>query len=71
MVLAKYDEYMLMLWCGSNAALSYAGGIVVSPKRTLHGMPLDIEQNFRDILQKYDVDYDYDMFPNDNTSCPE
>lgn len=28
-----HPDYMLMLWCGSNAALKYAGGIVISPHR--------------------------------------
>jgi hypothetical protein len=62
-------DYMFMLWCGENKELKYAGGIVVSPHRVYADIPKHIEREFRLVARDYGLDYDNDLFPNDNRDC--
>jgi len=62
-------DWMFMLWCGYNPMLTYAGGIVVSPYRTMNNIPTWINNTFRAVANKHGIDYDNLMFANDNTNC--
>merc|ERR1712107_904271 len=36
------NDYMMVFWCGTNPALDYNGGFVVSRSRTEEGMPAEV-----------------------------
>ena len=62
-----HEDYLLMLWCGSNPVLKYAGGILMSRNNDYEQMPKEIEEIFREAAKKHGVDLDKDMFVNDNS----
>ena len=63
-------QYMFVLWCGSNPALEYNGGFVLSRTRTLDDISPETEALFRQVAVDHGVNYD-DMCVTDNTDCPE
>lgn len=62
-------DYMLMLWCGEIPVLKYAGGILVSRKRTSHEMPALVLEELKISARKFGLDYD-SFCISDNTWCP-
>jgi len=64
------EEFMFVMWCGSNPALNYNGAFVLSRGRTLSGINPDTESEFRRIAKNHGVDYDA-MCVSDNTECPQ
>ena len=66
-----HPDYLFMLWCGENPVMKYAGGIVMSPNKDYHNMPEWVDQLFREAAAKHDVDYDKDMFFDDNSKCSD
>jgi len=62
------DSYMMVLWCGTNPALDYNGGFVLSRTRTQDDMSPEAEAAFREQAKKFGVDYDA-MCITDNTDC--
>ena len=42
-----HPDYALMLWCGRLPVLNYAGGIVISRRRTSAGMPDSVTREFK------------------------
>ena len=60
-------DYLLMLWCGYNPVLKYAGGILMGKNNDYNAMPKDVEDIFRQAAAKHGVDLDKDMFVNDNS----
>jgi hypothetical protein len=34
-----HDDYMMMLWCGENPVMKYAGGILLSKSKNYNDMP--------------------------------
>ncbi|XP_023348717.1 violaxanthin de-epoxidase, chloroplastic [Eurytemora carolleeae] len=64
------DDYMMVFWCGTNPALDYNGGFVLSRTRTQNEMPSEIEEEFRRVAASLGVDYDA-MCVTDNTLCEE
>lgn len=63
-----HDDYMVMLWCGENPAMKYAGGIVVSKHKTADGMPKWVDDAIRERVTAHGIDYDK-WFLNDNSEC--
>jgi hypothetical protein len=66
-----HPDYMMMLWCGSNPVLKYAGGILLSKNKVYDGIPAYVEDEFRKVLAKHDLDFDKDLFINDNSQCAD
>jgi len=64
------EDYMMVFWCGTNPALDYNGGFVVSRSRTEEGMPAEVEAELRRVATSFGVDYDAMCIP-DNTLCIE
>jgi len=64
-----HPDYALMLWCGRLPVLEYAGGIIISRKRTDKEMPSEVVRTFRDVLQSHGLDYDKTC-PSNNDHCP-
>jgi hypothetical protein len=62
------DDFMMVMWCGSNPALNYNGGFVVARERTEVAMTPEIEAEFRRVAENLGVDYDA-MCLTDNTNC--
>jgi hypothetical protein len=62
-------NYILMLWCGWNKELEYAGGIVISPERDASHIPTEVNNEFRKVASRYGLDYDHQFFDNDNSRC--
>ena len=66
-----HDDYLMMLWCGENPVLKYAGGILLAKDKNYHNMPSWVGDEFRTVLAKFDLDFDKDLFINDNSQCKE
>ena len=67
-----HPDYMLMLWCGTNEVINYAGGILMSKGSKIYAdMPQKLEDIFRAATAKFGVDYDKDMFVDDNSYCKD
>jgi hypothetical protein len=64
-----HPDYLLMLWCGYNPVLKYAGGILMSRDNNYDHIPKDIEDIFRQAVAEHGIDLDNDMFVNDNSQC--
>jgi len=62
------ENYMMVFWCGTNPALDYNGGFVLSRTRTINDMLPETEAEFRRIAELHGVDYDA-MCVSDNTNC--
>jgi violaxanthin de-epoxidase len=62
------DNYMMVLWCGTNPALDYNGGFVLSRTRTQDDMSPESEAAFREQAAKFGLDYDA-MCVTDNSAC--
>eukprot|EP00667_Euglena_gracilis_P018518 EG_transcript_19675 len=63
-------HYMLVLWCGENPAMAYAGAVVLSPDRDAAHVPAVVEEEFREIAAQFGLNYDVDMAVSDNSQCP-
>ena len=61
---------MFVMWCGTNPALDYNGGYVLSRGRTEEGMSADTLAEFQEVASKHGLDWD-SMCVSDNTNCPE
>ena len=59
-----------MLWCGANPVVEYGGGIALSPNHTAESMPEDVNATFFEAAAKHGIDWNNDMFYDDNTDCP-
>jgi len=68
--IVSYPEagYMMVFWCGTNPALDYNGGFVLSRTRTQNDMKPETEAEFRSVASSLGVDYDA-MCVTDNTDC--
>jgi len=64
------DNFMFVIWCGTNPALNYNGAFVLSSTRTADAMTAEEEEAFRAIAAVHNIDYDA-MCLSDNTQCPE
>jgi len=64
------SNYMMVFWCGTNPALDYNGGFVLSRTRTQNDMLPETEAKFREVCSQHGVDYDA-MCVTDNSACPE
>jgi len=62
------ENYMMVLWCGTNPALDYNGGFVLSRTRNQDDMKPESEAAFREQATKFGIDYD-GMCVTDNTAC--
>jgi len=65
---SETDGYMMVFWCGTNPALNYNGGFVLSRTRTQNDMSEETEAGFRLVAAGLGVDYD-SMCVTDNTDC--
>jgi len=61
-------DYMMVFWCGTNPALDYNGGFVLSRTRTQNDMLPESAEEFRRVAALLNVDYDA-MCITDNTEC--
>mmetsp|Transcript_55194 Transcript_55194/g.131545 ORF Transcript_55194/g.131545 Transcript_55194/m.131545 type:complete len:294 (+) Transcript_55194:112-993(+) len=66
-----HPDYMMMLWCGENPALKYAGGILLARDKDYHNMPKWVEEIFRREVNARGLDFDNELFINDNSQCEE
>ena len=57
-----------MLWCGRLPVLDYAGGILISRKRTDKEMPESVTQEFKAVLVKHGMDWEKTC-PSNNDHC--
>merc|ERR1719348_1204658 len=64
------ENFMFVIWCGTNPALEYNGAFVLSRTRTAAGMSAEEEAAFRAVASAHGIDYDA-MCLSDNTACPE
>jgi len=64
------ENFMFVIWCGTNPALEYNGAFVLSRTRTAEGMSAEEEAAFRAVASAQGIDYDA-MCLSDNTACPE
>jgi len=64
------EDFMFVMWCGTNPALDYNGAFVLSRGRTEEGMEADTLAEFQAVAAKHGVDWD-SMCLSDNTNCPE
>ena len=64
------DDFMFVMWCGTNPALDYNGAFILSRDKTLAGIRPETEAEFRSVARSHGVDYD-DMCVSDNTNCPD
>ena len=64
------EDFMLVMWCGTNPALDYNGAFLLSRGRTEEGIEADSLAEFQAVAAKHGVDWD-SMCISDNTNCPE
>ena len=64
------ENFMFVMWCGTNPALDYNGAFLLSRGRTEAGLPAEAEAAFREVAARHGVDWD-SMCVSDNTQCPE
>lgn len=64
------ENFMMVFWCGTNPALDYNGGFILSRTRTEEGISPETEAELRRVAEVYGVDYDAMCMP-DNTFCLE
>ena len=62
---------MMMLWCGENPVVKYAGGILLSKGKNYADMPKWVEEELRQAVNKHGLDFDKDLFINDNSKCQD
>jgi hypothetical protein len=62
-------DWALDIWCGSNPALDYNGGYVISHHRSLEMLPADVEVKLREAAERLGIDYDT-LCESDNSLCP-
>jgi hypothetical protein len=62
-------DWALVIWCGSNPALDYNGGFVISRHRSLGMLPADVEVELREAAERFGINYDT-LCESDNTLCP-
>ena len=70
MVSKPHPDYYMMLWCGSNPALKYAGGILMSKSKNYSDMPKWVEDALRVKVNSFGLDFDK-LFINDNSACAD
>jgi len=63
-------NFMLVMWCGTNPALDYNGGFLLSRGRTQDGLTPESEEALRAVSERLGVSWD-DMCITDNTQCPQ
>jgi len=61
-------DWALIVWCGHNPLMQYNGAFIISRKRSLAEMPKAVEDEFRRVTPKFNLDFDQ-MCPSDNTNC--
>ena len=61
------EDYMLMLWCGHNPVMKYAGGILLSKNKNYADMPKWVADELREAVAAHGIDFDKTMFVNDNS----
>jgi hypothetical protein len=66
-----HPDFAMMLWCGENPVLKYAGGILLSKSKNYADMPKWVEEIFREAVAKHGLDWDKDLFINDNSKCED
>ena len=64
------EDFMFVMWCGTNPALDYNGAFVLSRGRTEEGMQAETLEEFQAVAVRHGVDWD-SMCISDNTNCPE
>ena len=64
-----HPDYALMLWCGRLPVLDYAGGILISRKKTDVEMPDSVTAEFKSVLAKHGLDWEKTC-PSNNDHCP-
>jgi len=63
-------NFMLVMWCGTNPALDYNGGFLLSRGRTQDGLTPESEATLRAVSERLGVSWD-SMCITDNTQCPQ
>jgi hypothetical protein len=66
-----HEDYMMMLWCGENPVMKYAGGILLSKNKNYDDMPKWVEEELRQAVNAHGLDFDKELFINDNSKCEE
>ena len=64
------EDFMFVMWCGTNPALDYNGAFVLSRGRTEEGMQPGTLAEFQAVAAKHGVEWN-SMCISDNTNCPE
>ena len=76
-----HEDWALMLWCGENPAMTYAGGIVITKATYAYGvlpdkevrtedkMPAYVRAEFGRVLAKHKMTLEKNWFPNDASAC--
>ena len=49
---------MMMLWCGENPVMKYAGGILLSKGKNYSDMPKWVEDELRTAVNAHGLDFD-------------
>lgn len=65
-----HEDYMMMLWCGENPVMKYAGGILLSKSKNYDDMPKWVEDEIREKVVSHGLDWDK-LFINDNSQCED
>jgi hypothetical protein len=65
-----HSDYMMMLWCGENPVMKYAGGILLSKSKDYNDMPKWVEDELRQAVNSHGLDFDK-LFINDNSQCAD
>ena len=63
-------NWALVIWCGNNPVLTYAGAFVVSRHQSLSMMTPEVESELRTAATKFGLDFD-EMCVSENTPCKE
>ena len=63
-------NWALVIWCGNNPVLTYAGAFVVSRHKSLSMMAPEVESELKAAATKFGLDFD-EMCVSENTSCKD
>lgn len=67
-----HPDWAMVLWCGDNPVLKYAGAILLSrASKNYHDIPKWVDDIIREAVAKHGLDFDKDLFVNDNSKCEE
>jgi len=64
------EDFMFVMWCGTNPALDYNGAFVLSRGRTQEGMTEATLAEFQGVASVHGISWE-DMCVSDNSACPE